>query len=169
MSRSRLIGASAGLALGLLFYLAYRSDSTLSNRLLGWLCGPGNYLRLKQEVRAWLPVPLALRGCLPSALWCFIVTSLVGEWRIHLWRAHDVPLARLAVLFNAGWEAIQWIGWTDGRGDWRDVVAGVAGWTAAHLIPFEPQHAAVLSSRWGWRWGVVVSSFACMGLADVWK
>ena len=169
MSRARLLCALAGLAFGFAFYFAYRSDSTLSNRLVRWLCTPADYAHAKQQVRAWLPVPVALRGCLPSALWCFIVATLLGEWRIPLWRVRTLPLAWIGVFFNAGWEAIQWAGWTDGRRDWRDVAAGLAGWAVANLIPFEHEHDTVVALRWSWRWGIVAFGFACMGLADVSK
>src|SRR5205085_2229209 len=113
MNLRRLICALLGLAFGLIFYLAWRSDHTLSNRLVNFLGGHTVYLELKQEFRHWLPLPIFLRGCLPSALWCFIATSLVGGWKIHLGGGRVLELAWLAPFFNAGWEGVQWIGWTD--------------------------------------------------------
>jgi hypothetical protein len=169
MSRARLASAAAGLALGLLFYVAHRTDQTLSNRIVAWICGPAAYLQLKQALRDWLPVPSFLVGCLPSALWCFVVTSLCGAWKIRL-RARVVPIAWLAPLGNAGWEIVQGLGWTDGHGDWLDAAAGVGGGLLAKIIfTRAAQPAETISIRWNWRLAVVTTSFACMGLADVWK
>jgi hypothetical protein len=170
MSLPRLVCALLGLGLGLLFYLAYRSDHTVSNRVVSYLCGPSGYLELKQELRLWLPVPVFLRGCLPSALWCLIVTSLLGGWKIRIGNSHALPLAGLCPLINATWEIVQWIGWTDGRADWRDAVAGLVGWLIAHALFFRSARPSEeISALWNWRVGVVMTGFACMGLADVWK
>lgn len=169
MSRARVASAGAGLALGLLFYVAHRTDHTLSNRLLAGLCGPAAYAQLKQAVRDWLPVPSFLLGCLPSGLWCFVVTSLCGGWKLRL-GARTFPIAWLAPLFNAGWEIVQGLGWTDGHGDWLDAAAGLGGWLLSKLaFARAARSAEMISIRWNWRVAVVASGFACMGLADVWK
>lgn len=169
MSRARLMAALLGLAFGFVFYLAHRSDHTLSNRLVRSVCAPLRYGELQRQLHAALPVTPALRGCLPSALWCFIVASLLGGWQIRVGWKRRFPLAGAGVLVNAAWEVIQWLNWTDGRGDWRDVVAGLAGWALAHLALAAGDDTPELSTPSGWRWGVVVSGLACMGLADVWK
>ena len=44
MRRSRIGCALAGLAIGLIFYLAYRSDRTVSNVVVRWLSGPSLYV-----------------------------------------------------------------------------------------------------------------------------
>ncbi len=170
MTRSRLAFACLGLVLGLLFYVAYRSDQTLSNRFVRHVVGPTNYVHFKHDLRLLLPVPLFLRGSLPSLLWCFIVTSLVGGWSIQLPSDRTILLAWLAPFFNAVWEIVQWLGWTDGRADWQDAGAGFAGWLLAQAIFHrQPVATAALFMRIPWRVGVVVAAFACMGLADVWK
>jgi hypothetical protein len=156
--------------MGLLFYLAHRSDHTLSNRLVSYVCGPSAYVQLKQELRHWLPVPLVLRGCLPSVLWCFIVISLFGGWKIRIGGCRMLPLAWLSPVINACWEIIQCIGWTDGHADSLDVVAGLVGWTIAHVIFFHsPKPAEEISALWNWRMGIAMTGFATMGFADVWK
>jgi hypothetical protein len=169
MSRPRLVFTFAGLALALHFYLAHRTDQTLSNHLVAWLYGPTTYHQLKQALREWLPVPSFLIGCLPSALWCFVVASLSGGWKVRL-RSRAFSIAWLAPLFNAGWEIVQWLGWTDGHGDWQDAVAGVGGWLLAEMV-FLPETppAEVIPWRWNWRFAMVATSFAGIGLADVWK
>jgi len=169
MNFARLASAFAGLALGLHFYLAHRTDQTLSNQIVGWLCGPAAYLQLKHALREWLPAPSFLIGCLPSALWCFVVTSLSGRWKVRL-RSYACPIAWLAPLFNAGWEIVQWLGWTDGHGDWQDAAAGVGGWLLAEMVFLpESQPAQAIPFRWNWRFAVVATSVAGIGLADVWK
>jgi hypothetical protein len=169
MNRARLATASAGLALGLLFYLAHRTDQTLGNQLVAWLSGPAAYLRLSHALREWLPLPSFLIGCLPSALWCFVVTSLSGGWRLLL-KSRAFPLAWLAPLFNAGWEIVQRLGLTDGHGDWRDAVAGVGGWLLAEItFAGTPPPAEAIPLQWNWRMAAVATGFASMGLADVWK
>ncbi|MES2692690.1 MAG: hypothetical protein V4773_04400 [Verrucomicrobiota bacterium] len=169
MSSARLLCALTGLGLGFLFYLAHRSDHTLSNRLASSLCGT-SYFPLKQELKQWLPMAPALRGCLPSALWCFIGTSLFGGWKIRLGMRRVLPLAWLCPCLNALWEVIQWIRWTDGRADPLDVVAGLVGWLGAHLILFRAeQPTEEIATLWNWRVGVVLTGCACMGLADVWR
>lgn len=169
MNRARVICAFAGLALGLLFYLAHRSDHTLSNRVVSSLCGHATYSQVKYEVKRWLPVPLLVRGCLPSALWCFIASSLLGGWKVRMGSRRVVALASVCPLANASWELVQWSGWTDGRGDWCDVAAGFAGWGVSQLVFLGASRPVELVALWGWRLGVVISGFACMGLADVWK
>jgi hypothetical protein len=170
MSRSRLASALLGLGFGLLFYLAYRTDQTVSNRLMRHLCGPSCYEQLRDALRTWFPLSAVLRGCLPSALWCFIVTSLVGGWRVRLRSGRILSLTWLPPLFNAGWEIIQWLGWTDGRADWRDCVAGYAGWFLATALFFRtPAPKDEIAALWNWRVGVAAAGFACMALADVWK
>lgn len=168
MNRRRIAVALAGLGIGLVFYLGYRSGSTVSNRLLHRLCGGETYEQLKYTARAWLPVPGILRGCLPSALWCLIGTSLLGGWKINV-RGRLLPLAWLCPSFNAAWEGVQKLGWTDGRADPLDVLAGVAGWAVAQAIFRRSDAAAVLPFSWNWRMSVVVATIACVGLADVWK
>lgn len=170
MSRARIAAALLGLGFGLLFYLAYRTDQTLSNRFVRALCGSSVHDQLKHELRAWLPMSVSLRGCLPSALWCFIVTSLAGGWRVRLPSGRAVSITWLSPLFNVVWEIIQWAGWTDGRADWQDCVAGYAGWILSCGLFFRtPAPADEISALWNWRVGVVASGFACMALADVWK
>jgi hypothetical protein len=170
MSRARIFATLFGLALGLLFYLAYRTDQTLSNRLVGALCDTSTYDQLKHALRAWLPIPVGLRGCLPSALWCFLVVSLAGGWRVRLQSGQGLSITWLPPLFNAGWEMIQWLGWTDGHPDWKDGVAGYAGWLLS-LLMFSrtPLHAAEISALGNWRVFVVVAGFASMALADASK
>lgn len=171
MNRRRLLCALLALGLGLIFYLAYRSDYTLGNRLVRYLCGPAAYLRLKLALSQWLPVlPRELRGCLPSALWCIVGTSLLGGWKIRLGVRHVVPLALLPPALNAGWEFVQWAGWTDGHADWLDVCAGLAGWMVVQAVFFRPARPAEeIPLQWSWRTGVMLAGFACMGFADVWK
>jgi hypothetical protein len=170
MSIRRVACAFLGLGLGLWFYLAHRSDQTLSNRLVNYLCGPSIYFPLKQELRRWLPLPAVVRGCLPSALWCFIATSLVGGWKIRIGGDRLLELAWLAPFVNAGWELVQKFGWTDGRADWRDAVAGFVGWGMAQLVFFRPARPTEeIFSLWSWPVGVVMLAFGCMGFADVWK
>jgi hypothetical protein len=169
MNRRRLACAFLGLALGGFFYFAYRSDHTLSNRLVGYLFEPSTYRVLKQEVAHWLPVPSVLRGCMPSVLWCFIATSLFGGWTIRFSADRTIALMPVPPLLNAGWEFIQWVGWTDGRADWRDVVAGLVGWVIACILFLRPtKPTEEISVLWNWRLGVVAAGLGCMGLADVW-
>lgn len=169
MNPRRLLCAFLGLAGGLLFYLAYRSEHTVSNQLLRTVFGPAQYVAFKQGVRAWLPIPAALRDSLPSALWCFIVASLLGGWKLPAGRGRSLSLAAIGPVFNAGWEIVQGCGWTNGRADWRDAVAGIAGWAVAELLFRHSDEPVEIPLRWGWRTGVVVAGFACMGLAHVWK
>ncbi len=170
MSIPRVCCVVLGLGLGLLFYLAFRSEHTLSNRLVISVCGAPTYFALKHELRHWLPVPTFLRGCLPSGLWCLIATCLLGGWKIRLGRTHVLQLAWLCPLFNTCWESIQWIGWTDGHADWLDVLAGFVGWSVARLLFLRSARPAdEIPALWNWRVGVVVTGFACIGLADVWK
>lgn len=169
MSMPRTFCALSGLGIGLVFYLAHRSDHTVSNRLLNYFFGPSTYLHLKQAASHWLPMPGALRGCLPSALWCFIVTSMCGGCNFRLARSRILTLACISPLINAGWEAIQWFGFTDGHADWFDVFAGVGGWMIAHVISIRSAKPVEISALWSWRFGIVLSGFACMGFADVWK
>jgi hypothetical protein len=168
MTRARWSCIFVGLLLGLLFYLAYRSDYTLSNRLLRWLCGTGNYLHLKQEARRWLLVPACLRGALPSALWCFVVTNLLGGWKIQTPRG-ERPLAWIVPLMNAGWEAVQALHWTDGCADWLDVLAGFAGCWAAELLFCRASPHHVAGPFTVWRITLVAAGVVSMGMADVWK
>ncbi len=170
MTARRLICALLGLGFGVCFYLAYRSDHTLSNRLVGQLVGSAAYLKLKHSLGHWLPVPTWLRDCLPSALWCFIATSLIGGWHIRPVRASGpLRLAWLPPFFNAGWELVQRAGWTDGRADWLDVAAGFTGWIAAELLLLRPAtQGEGIPGLLNWRVAVVIAGFACMGFADVW-
>lgn len=170
MSIARLLSAFLGLGAGLLFYLAYRSDHTVGNRLVACACGPSAYSHLKHELRLYLPVPTIIRGCLPSAIWCFIVTSVIGGWKIRRGTRRSIPLAWLAPAINAIWELVQWAGWTDGRADWLDVVAGIAGGVIAQLLFFRStKNGEEIPLAWSWRVSVMIASIACMGLADVWK
>ena len=169
MTGRRIAGIFAGLGIGLLFYLAHRSDRTVSNQMLSWWCGPGSYSYLKQEVRHWLPVPMALRGCLPSGLWCFVVTSLVSGWSLRLGRDRTLPLAWSAPIFNAGVEVAQWLHWTDGHADGLDVIAGLVGGVLAQGMFPHARRTLDIPWRWNWRLGLVAAGFACMGLADVWQ
>lgn len=170
MNLRRLVCALLTLGLGMLFYLAYRTDCTLVNRLIGQLLGPADYLKLKLGLRHWLPVPPGLVGCLPSALWCIVGTSLVGCWRIRLGRQWLLPLTFLPPVFNAWWESVQWAGWTDGHADWLDVVAGLAGWLVAQVLLLRSAGPTEeIPVQWNWRMGVMLASFACMGFADVWN
>jgi hypothetical protein len=169
MSRARLSCVLLGLGFGLLFYLAYRTDHTVSNRVLRSLCGGANYLELKQHARQLLPVPAAFRGCLPSALWCFIATSLLGGWRLRLGRERFLAVSWLGPAFNAAWEGVQWLGWTDGRGDPGDIVAGLAGWLLASALFLRATRPVEETVPWTWRAGMMITAFACMGLADVWR
>jgi hypothetical protein len=169
MTRRRIVGVFAGLGIGLLFYLAHRSDRTVSNQVLNWLCGPGNYAQLKQEAKHWIPVPLALRGCLPSALWCFIVTTLVRGWNLRLGSGRALRLAWWGPFLNAGLEAAQWMGWTDGHADKMDVIAGFAGGTLAQCMFPISSKPLEIPCGWNWRLGLVAAGFACIGFADVWR
>lgn len=170
MSIRRLAFAFLGLGFGLWFYLAYRSDQTLGNRVVSYLCGPSIYFPLKQDLRHWLPLPAILRGCLPSALWCFIATSLVGGWKIRTGGDRPLELKWLPPFLNAGWEVVQWAGWTDGRADWRDAVAGFVGWGVVQMmLSGSARPTEEIPALWGWRTGVVMAAFGCMGLADVWR
>src|SRR5687768_12994119 len=112
MKTSAVVGAGLGLGVALVFYLAHRSDYTVNNRLVSGLLGQPYYLQLKQELRLWCSLPMWLRGCLPSALWCFIVTSVCGGWRVGLGRGRMMRLVWLCPGVNALWEGVQWIGWT---------------------------------------------------------
>jgi hypothetical protein len=169
MTPRRIVGVLAGLGIGLLFYLAHRSDRTVSNQVLSWLCGPGTYSQLKQEAKHWLPVPLALCGCLPSAMWCFIVTSLVRGWNLRIGSNCVLQLSRLGPLLNAALEAAQWIGLTDGHADELDVIAGFAGGLLAHWMFPNSRKPLDVPCSWNWRLGLVAAGFACVGFADVWK
>jgi hypothetical protein len=169
MNRARLISAAIGSVLGLALYLAHRTDRTLSNLIVAWLCGPASYLPLKQALHDWFPLPSILIGCLPSALWCFIAASLTGGWKVRL-QSRLFSLAVLAPFFNAGWEVVQRLGWTDGHGDWRDAAAGVSGWLLAEMVFLGAAPPADgIPSQWQWRMPAMAMSFACIGLADVWK
>lgn len=169
MNRARVFCAVLGLAAGLLFYLAHRSDRTLSNRLVSWACGPDVYAELKHDLRPCVPVPALLRGCLPSALWSFIATSLVSGWSIRASGNRLIALAPLCPLFNALWEVVQALGWSDGHADLQDVAAGCIGWLVAQLAFLSAGKPVEIPLRWTWRLGVVLSGVACIGLADVWK
>lgn len=169
MSPLRLLCAVLGLIVGLLFYLGYRSDHTVSNRLLQHTCSPERYVQFKQQARRWLPVPALLRGSLPSALWCFIATSLAGCWRVRI-SSRIFSISLLCPLFNATWEVVQWLGLTNGRGDWLDAVAGVVGWVLAQLVfARSPEDPVEIVAPWDWRLAVATAGFACMGFAHVWK
>lgn len=167
MKISAVVGAMVGLGFGLIFYLTYRSDDTVSNRLLIGLLGSTNFFQLKHELRPWFPLPEWLRGCLPSALWCFIVTSVCGSWHVVLGCGHCLRLAWLGPLVNAIWEGVQWAGGTDGRGDGLDVLAGFVGGGLAGWLAGPGGKSAEIPWRWDWRLGVTVTCLACMGLADV--
>ena len=170
MTTRRLVCAFLGLSFGLLFYLAFRSDQTVSNRLVRILCGPSNYFQLKNGLRHGLPVPRVLRGCLPSALWCLIATSLIGAWRLRLSESIVLRLGWWPPVFNAGWEMVQWAGWTHGRADWQDVIAGFVGWMVGVVLVSRPATAPEeIPSLGNWRVGVVIAGFTCMGFAYVWK
>lgn len=168
MNVVRVLCVMLGLAVGLVFYLGHRSDQTVSNRLLQHTCTPERYLQLKQQARRWLPVPALLRGCLPSALWCFIATSLMSAWRIRI-SSRLISFTFLCPLFNATWEIVQWLGWTNGRGDWQDAVAGVVGWLLASAVFHRSEESVEIALPWDWRMAVAAAGFACMGFAHVWK
>jgi hypothetical protein len=169
MSRRRVVLAVAGLGLGLLFYLGYRSDYTVSNRMLRWICGQPAYEHFQHAARYWLPVPGLLRGCLPSALWCLIGTSLLGGWKMDLRPGWTLPLAGMCPWFNTGWEMVQWLGWTDGRGDVLDVIAGIAGYGLAQGAIRGSAKLVPISFSWNWRLGVIAMAIGCIGFADVWR
>ena len=169
MSGRRIALALTGLGLGLVFYLGYRSDQTVSNRLLRWICSQSAYEHGQVIARHWLPVPSPLRGCLPSALWCLIASSLTGGWKLCVGRRWILPCASLSPWINAAWEIVQGLGWTDGCGDVLDGVAGIAGWALAAFMLREVARAVPLRFSWNWRMGVVALAFACMGFADIWR
>lgn len=169
MSRRRVACALAGLAVGLIFYLGYRSDRTLSNRLLHAAVGQETFQECRRIARACLPMPAPLHGCLPSALWCLIGTSLIGGWKIELTRGRALALGGFCPCFNAAWEIVQWLGWTDGHADPLDVVAGIAGWAVAWVLFRESRRAGSIPLTLNWRFGVMLAAVACMGFADVWR
>jgi hypothetical protein len=169
MSARRIAGAVTGLGVGLIFYLGYRSDHTVSNRLLRWLCGQSAYEQLQHVARDWLPIAWSIRGSLPSALWCFIATSLIGGWKIVVTARRTIALAWFCPLFNGGWEIIQYLRWTDGHADTLDVAAGFVGWTLAEAIFRGSDKSVAMSRLANWRMGVVATVIACMGFADVWR
>ena len=169
MTARRIACAFIGLGVGLLFYLTHRSDHTLSNRVLRWLCGPNAYVGLKQIAQSCFLVPVECRGCLPSALWCFIAASLCGPWTLRLRTGPALRLGSLCPWFNAAWEMVQWLQWTDGHADRLDVVAGFAGWLVALGAFAGSAQPKEISPRWNWQAGVVIMTFAAMGLADVWR
>lgn len=169
MSRARIVGVAAGLLAGLLFYWAHRSSLTLSNRMLQWLCGPAWYAAVRAELHGWLPLPAAVRGSLPSALWCFIVGAGCGGWNLRLGRRGRVPLVWLAAGVNAGWELVQAAGWTNGRADPLDAVAGVLGCALARRCFGPATQSAELAPGFNWRTGVTLACLCSMGLAHVWR
>jgi hypothetical protein len=98
------------------------------------------------------------------------VTSLIGGWRIRVRDRWTLPLGWLPPLFNAVWEIVQGLGWTGGRMDFWDGVVGVAGWLLAEVMFFRSKQPGVEISRWlNWRVAVVITGFACMGCAAVWR
>lgn len=170
MSAARLLAALAGLGCGLLFYVAYRCDQTLSNRLVASLCGE-RYVQIKDALRHWLALPPVLRGCVPSALWCFVGGCLCGGWRVRLGQKCEIGLVWLFPALNATWEGVQALGWTDGRADATDVLAGAVGGVLSLILfraPPPREHTAVPVVSWSWRLGVLLVCVSTMGLADVW-
>ncbi len=170
MNRARVVCSVVGMGVGLLFYFAYRSEYTVSNRLVRACTGSSHYAELRLQVRQLLPVPAVVRGCLPSALWCLIVTSFFGGWNLRLAQGTIVRVAWLCPFLNAAWELVQGVGWTDGHADGLDVLAGFAGWGCAELLFARSQPYWVsLSFHYPWRLAVVAAGFLSMGFADVWK
>lgn len=170
MSAARLLAAIAGLILGLLFYVAFRCDQTLGNRLVAGLWGE-RYPVVKDALRHGLALPPVLLGCMPSGLWCFVGSCLCSGWRVRFGKAREMGLAWLFPSLNALWEAVQGLGWTDGRADAADVLAGLVGGALSCAI-FRFRHpeqrpAALVVFR-GWRLGLLLVGVSTMGLADVW-
>lgn len=169
MSPARILGALAGLGCGALFYAVYRCDQTLSNRVLSAVCGE-RYAQLRDTLRHWLALPPVVRGCLPSALWCFVGSCLCGGWHVRVGSRRELGLVWLFPTINAAWEGVQALGWTDGRADVADALAGMVGGTLARVI-FRARmaHDHVAFFPWSWRLGVLLAGISTMGLADVWR
>ena len=166
MSRMRISAVAAGLSAGLLFYIAHRSDQTLCNRIARWILGPAWYGETQEVLRQLSPVPAVLHGCLPSALWCWVVAGACGAWSLRI-GARRVPLAWAAAGINAFWEVVQASGWSNGRADPLDVAAGFAGCAASRLLLGAGARNAEFPPGLNWRTGVALACVACMGMAAV--
>lgn len=154
--------------IGLAFYMAHRPEGTCANRVLRVVLGETR----ADEGRTWLAgrlrVAEGVKGCLPSALWVMASTCVVGGWRLMLANGRTFSLAMAPVVINGLWEAVQWIGLTDGRADAADVVAGLFGWGMAAVIPLETESATGSVPGWrDWRLGALAGVWALMGFADV--
>ena len=79
-------------------------------------------------------------------------------------------LANIPLLLNTTWELVQWGGFTDGRGDAADVLAGLVGWAIAEALLFQPNHELEqIPQLKHWRTAVLAGGLLIMGLADVLK
>lgn len=168
MNPSRLVASMLTLGASVVFFLAYRSDQTCSNRILHALLGPERYDAGRDWLAMHLPLATAWKGSLPSALWVFSATLLLGGWKARLSTGLVYRMAFLPVLLNFFWELVQWSGFTDGRADRLDVLAGFFGWGAAEACRFQAAPCLEPIDRLqDWRMAVLAAACGLPGFADV--
>ena len=66
---------------------------------------------------------------LPELIWVFVFTRLARNLRFSLGRV-SLACVWVPLLFSLGLEAAQGLGWAQGRFDWWDCAAVLAGWLA---------------------------------------
>lgn len=168
MNPSRLVAAMLTLGASVVFFLAFRSDQTCSNRILNTMLGPERYGAGRDWLATHLPLTTAWKGSLPSALWVFSATILLGEWKARLSIGPVFRMAFVPVFLNFFWEIVQWSGCTDGRADHLDVLAGIFGWGAAEACRFQAAPSLDPIDRLqDWRVAVLAAACGLPGFADV--
>lgn len=168
MNPSRLVAAILTLGASVVFFLAFRSEQTCSNRILHAMLGPERYGAGRAWLATHLPLTTVWKGSLPSALWVFSATLLLGDWKARLLMGPVIRMAFVPVLLNGLWEFVQWSGFTDGRADPLDVLAGVFGWGAAEACRFQAApNLEPIDRLQDWRLAVLAAACGLPGFADV--
>lgn len=164
--KKHYVTISVSLLVSLFIYLFYRTGNTLINEVAACMLTPHRYYHWRTVVTTALPLPGVIVYCLPEALWVFTITLTsrhlylrMGTRRLH---AALVPL-----LFAGGLEVLQWLHVTNGRFDWLDMLAILAGWLAGYrLIPCAEERVLLFDAD-RLRKAVCIASYAIVYLAHV--
>lgn len=167
MREKKYLFISIALLVSLFIYIFYRTDKTVITGICISIVSFDNFIEMRNNIRAFLPLREHMIYSLPEGLWVFSITLTSKHLFLDIGRKID--LVFIPLVFSIGLELFQLFNFVKGQFDFWDIGISIVFWTIAnYLIKTEDTKQNILKP-FTTKSFICVLSYLIVFFAHVWR
>ncbi len=152
----------------LFFYLFYRTEKTVVNKIFISIISIDKFVELRKAVTNILPLNKHIIYSLPEGLWVFCITFTSKPLFLKV-GSSQIKLLFIPLIFSIGLEIFQLLHLTNGRFDIWDIGFSVMFWAIANYLITHKSAKQNILHPFTTKSFICILSYLIVYLAHVWK